>query len=875
MQRGDPPNGHPMAPLPLSGKIADRYKLTERLGAGGMGEVYKAWDTLLHRWVAIKRLKPRSSSDRRQWERILREARAASPLNHPAIVAIYDALEYEGEAFLVQELAQGTPLRKKLDRSFDLGSFYTFAQDCASALAAASAMGIVHCDLKPENILLTKEGRARILDFGIAQHFVSPAASRPEGYSSQVAEEADPATVTTTITSPGAGIWGTPTYLSPELIAGIQPDARADIFSLGVVFYEMLSGRHPFLRRTMAATLVAIDRDTPSPPSSENPRVPPELDALVLRMLEKDRERRPPTPDDLLAEIRALRLKAGVPYRPGLRLRVRVPILILGAAAVLVAGFFAIREFTGPHHPRKTGDFPINLAVERFSNLSTDPANELFARGMVEAVQSRLAGLEGIQIVDADSVGAKYSLAGTVQRSRDRLRITYRIIECRSGHTIAGSIVESDVQDLFGLQDQVTDEIARALRDEFHLAPLPEPGPRPTLDVTAYDYYLQARGYLHRAGDQSDIEIASELFQKALAQDPEFTLALAGLGEAYWKLHLETKDPEWAAKAEEVSLRALAQAHELAEVHVTLGTVYQGTDRPVLASDEFRRALEIDPRSNAAYLGLARAQEAEGDLEAAEGTFHRAIRTRPADWESHSQLGMFYYRQGRLEETLASFLNVVELTPDNARAFSDLGAIYQLLGRFGQAVKACERSIELKPNYRAYSNLATAYRSDGRLEEAARTYTKALSLDDRDYRVWGSLGATYSLIPGRSAEADSAFRRAIVAAQAQLEVNPSNALLLAVLAQYYVEVDQTDAARRLVRRAQEIAPDRPDVLFYVSGAYEILGDRAQALDAVRRAIVAGYPAQAWRREPSMDDLVADPEFDRIVREAQDGTVEGR
>jgi tetratricopeptide (TPR) repeat protein len=486
---------------------------------------------------------------------------------------------------------------------------------------------------------------------------------------------------------------------------------------------------------------------------------------------------------------------------------------------------------------------------------------------MLEAVKTRLSALRGVYVVDADAeIGGAISLEGSLQREGDRVRITYRLVD-RQGVRLAGRLLEGDIDELFELQDRVTEEITAALVDQFDLDEAVSDDPsRPTPDVLAYELYLQARGCLRDYDDPGNIEIAIDLFQKALERDPDFALAYSGLADAYWKRWDETKDAQWTRLAEEASRTALEKGADYAEIHVTLGTIYRETGKFPHAAQEFRRAIAIDDQNDAAYIGLALTHEAMGDNEAAIGTFNRATEARPDYWGNLSQLGAFYVRHGRFDDALVSFEKVVALTPENAKAYSNIGAVRLRLGDVDGAIEAFNRSLAIRPNYRAYSNLAYLYRSQGRMEEAAETIEKALILDPQDYRVWGNLGATYLAIPGKRAEADSATRRAIELAEPLLEVNPRNATLLALLAQYYETINEPHRALRLVERAVELAPDQVEVLFYAAGVYLGMKDQARALDTIRKALEAGLTVEALAQEPGFDSLMATPEFRRIVEE---------
>jgi serine/threonine-protein kinase len=601
----------------------------------------------------------------------------------------------------------------------------------------------------------------------------------------------------------------------------------------------------------------------------------PEVDALVMHLIEKDPAARCASLQELLEGLRALApLIAPRPPEIPIRRR-RAPALAWFTALIVVVAltFVGVRKL---RPPSELAPVAVSyVAVEPFRSLSPTPGDTVFALGLTEAVQTRLAEVPGIQVVPvASDPGAPFLLEGTVQRSEDKLRITCRVVERKGGAILGGTVAQGDARDLFALQDKVTTSLAKTLARRLHLSAARPVESRPTTDVTAYGYYLQGRGYLQRPGETEERLVAVELFQKALASDPGFALAAAGLAQAYWKLFEDSRDPSWAVRAEEAARNALALAPQLAEVHTALGTIYGGKGNPSQAAAEFRRALEIDPRGSEAFVGLAKAQESLGDLGAAERTFREAIAARPGDWAPWSQLGGFYVAYGRYGEALQCFNHVIELTPDNARGYANLGGIYQQLGRDAEATAAYERSLQIKPGYRAYANLATLYLFQRRFADAVQMYQRALKLEDHDSRVWGSLGAAYRLIPGRAAAADRAYRQAIGLAEGRLQVNPNDPVDLALLAQYYAAVDAKTTAREMARRALKVGSSRPDVLVYVSAAFEILGDRAAALEIVRRAVALGCGSEAWSHDPSLEGLVKDPKFEKIVAAAEPQRKDG-
>lgn len=846
----------------LPPSIAGRYRIREELGHGAMGTVFRAWDSVLQREVAVKRLARDAATGRGGWDHLLREARAASVLRHPAIVAVYDAFQDGEECYLVEELAAGGRLRDQLEAPWDLARFLPFARECAEALAEAAAAGIIHCDLKPENILVTAEGRPRILDFGLA-HCPHRGLGDLEASTQEIGAESPTQSI--------PHLEGTAAYLAPERLRGAAPDARSDLFALGLVFYEMLTGVQPYRRATMAETLAAILHEQPVAASALNRSLPREIDRLLARMLARDPAGRLQSPEDLAAWLGRIDPSPAPPEtRRARAARALGPSIVILVAAI---GFFAATRSA-----RQPGSGPEGVAllvVEPFRSLSEVKEDSLFALGLTEALTTRLAGLQGVQVVTPTAdPGARLALEGTVWRSRDRLRIAYRLVERRRGTVLSGGMPEGRADELFTLQDAVAAGVSSALARHYHLSggalPTIRPTIRPTVSPEAYDLYLRARGLLQQPGEAEDRRAAAGLFARCLEIDPSFALAQAGLAEADWKLFEETRDPSWATQAEDAAQRALVMAPGVAEVRVALGTIYNGTGRPERAATEFQEALSIDPRQDAAVLGLARSHEQQGDMAGAEQAYRKAIAGDPDDWSVRSHLGAFYFRQGRMDEALQAFLDVIRLTPRNARAHLNRGAALQMLGRDEEAVDAYETSIRLQPNYRAYSNLATLYRSQGRLQEAADRYRRALEMQDNDYRVWGSLAGTLALLRVPAAETEAAYRQAIYRAERELAVQPASPFVEAMLAQYYAELRQPEQGRALAARARAAGGDRPDVCVQVAAAYELLGDRAEALAMVARGLALGCAPEAWSADPAMTALAADPEFARLVEARQAG-----
>lgn len=844
--------------------LQGRYEVCEQIGVGGMGEVFRAWDRTLKRDVAIKRMKVVGPAAGTQRTQLLQEGRAASAVNHPGIVHIYDVFEEADTTYLVQELVKGTPLRSKLGAPLPLDEFGAIARECAEALEAASSKGIVHCDLKPDNILLTAAGHPRILDFGIARHLQEqvgpldptialggPEEQAIEHASAELAEK--------------AGLAGTPAYLSPERIAGQPADGRADIFALGIIFYEMLTGTHPFRRNTTRDTLTAVATETPPAPTEINPKLPPAIDPFVMAILKKDPRERLGTPREVLEQLAVVLPSPRTEAGPSTRRRVLSVAGFLAAILLLSVGVTLIRDIWQRQSAPSSPSVPY-IMVQPFDSLTEEAQDAYFARGMTEVIQARLARLDGVQVVDSKAdVGAQYAIEGSLQRSDDELRITCKLMDRGRDVNLAGVLVEGPVARLFALQDELTAKLAATLAEWFDDVGQVEPGARPTADVTAYDYYLQARGYLQSPGGEADLRIAVDLLDKALALDPEFALARVGTGEAYWALYGETRNATWARQAEEIALEAQEVSPGAPEVYKLLGTVYRGTGDADQAVSSLRKALGINPRDVESMRSLAWALYDSGNIEEAEHTLLQAVALRSSDWASHSHLGSFYFRQQRIEEAYEAFARVVELTPDNARGYRNLAGMLQLLKRIPEAMEAYERSLSLAPDYRTYSNLAQLYGSEGENEKAATAYHKALDINSDDPRVWGNLASVSFLLEREDSYTDSLYQRAVEKAEVMLGVNPNDVELLFLAAEYNGLIDNHTRATQLIERALTLSPDSPDVLFQASVAYEFNNDREKALLFVRRTLEAGCPPDKWYDHPGLEALVNDSTFMKTVR----------
>jgi serine/threonine-protein kinase len=849
----------------LSGIVAGRFLIRGLLGSGGMGEVYRADDTRLKRTVALKRLAPQLRANEVYRQRFLKEAERASGLTGEHVAAIYDVLDEQGEIFLIMEFVEGETLRERLRNPLSIQEFLDIAMQCADALVTAHSRGIVHCDLKPENIMLTATEQVKILDFGVAKRF-------PRSDKSSTAEKTHV-------------LAGTPAYMSPEVLLENHPDGRADIFSLGVVFYEALSGRHPFQARSFVATSDRILRDSPPPLRTRNPDVPSALEGIVTRMLVKVPANRIGSAPELLAELRAVREQelARATFHPAPR---KLPVLTIALVGILVLAALLLTVWKKQQITHWLGrrDMPEQeyLAVLPFNSSAVDAGSRAFSDGLTESLAAKLKRLashyplqvvppsemlaEGITSVEQarKTFGANLVLEGSLRESGNLVRVSYTLIDAQTRRRLQADTITTQASDPFGLEDRVVDGVLDMLGLELQNQDRAAIANHGTAEPAAYDFYLRGRGYLQDYHKPESVDSAIAVFTHALERDPGYALAYAGLGQAYWYKFEDTHNQRWVGRAAQACQKAIDLGRELANGHICVGAVYNGTGRYEQAADEFQRAAKLDPNSDDALRGLGLAYEHLGKLADAENTYQRAIGLHPNYWADYNWLGKFYYTQARYDDAARMFAHVVALAPDSERGYSNVGGVYLNLGRYAEAISVFEHSVAIRPTADAYSNLATAYFYQQRFPEAARTYEQAVKLNQLDYEMWGNLGDAYYWAPSQQSEAPPAYRKAISLADAALRVNPRDAVILCNLALYRAMLHEKESALALLHRALAIDPNNPDFLFKAAEIHNQFGSKDAALTLLERAIARGYSVFFVRDHPIFSNLKSDQRFRKLV-----------
>jgi Serine/threonine protein kinase len=870
------------------GRQVSHYKIVQLLGAGGMGVVYQATDLKLDRNVALKFLPAQFCYDERLKQRLIQEAKAASGLDHNNLGTIHGIEEtQDGQLFIVMAFYDGETISSKIKRGpLQLTEAIDFAAQIASGLFAAHQRGIIHRDIKSSNVIVTTPGIAKIVDFGLARF--------GDGIG---------------LTQTGA-IVGTAAYMSPEQAQGHPLDARTDLWSAGVVLYEMLTGALPFGGSSLPSVLNAVI-STPAPDLP--PGLPPALSDIVQRALSKDLAGRYATAADMLRDLGALAatlsalertqtivtMPSQAGARPtrrsskpsfltgsilGRRLRRRT---VVGSLVVLLLLSPAV--FLPPTARQRFATW-INvgqpatvrrLVVLPFTNLGNDSANASLCDGLVEVLTSKLTSFERLQsslsVVPASEVRrrkvnspedaqkqfkANLVVSGSVQRDGAALRLSIALIDATDVRQIGSAVLQEADGNFSTIQDAAIAKLAELLGVNTKPDPLQTNSKDGSAVPAAYESYLKGVGMLQRYDKPENLDGAIALFQQTSKTDPKFALAYAKLGEAYRLKYRIDKDPLSLRAAQTNSDRAVGLNPQLPTPYVTLGFIHDATGQHELAVQEFQHALQLDERNTDAYQGLARAYESVGRTKDAEAMYQNAIALDPDAWDAHNRLGAFYNRQGRFQDAMAQFRRVVQIAPDNSLGYINVGALLFRNGQPEEAAEMYKKSLGLVPSYVAYANLGSLYFKDRKYAESAGIYEKALQMNDKDFRVWRNLAYAYQKLS--DLRTNATFERAIKAAEQFLRANSQDPEAIGDLADMKLAVGQKQEAERLISRATALAPADPAVLLKAADVYELLGDRDRALDSLVAALKHGLPKADVLHETDLQKLRNDPRFPSIM-----------
>lgn len=821
-----------------------------------MGVVYKAEDTQLERVVALKFLAINAISEGER-QRFLREARAAAQVHHPNICPIHAIGEHHGKLFFAMAFLEGQTVRNLTLRSpLPVTEAVDIAIQVASGLDAAHQHGIVHRDIKSSNIIVDRHGNACILDFGVA---IRSGSER--------------------ITKTGRAV-GTPAYMSPEQAQGHAVDQRSDIWSLGVVLFEMLTGQLPFHAEGDLSTMYSIVNDRAPRISELRPQIPAELETVVEKALAKDPAQRWSSAGQLAAALRRIREATPddathtIASGRGVSLagrRIRMRWRQWFSFALLLIAIAAIAVFLAPKLRRTALPEQKEVAVLPLEVIGSDETTRILADGLVETLTSKLSQLEQFQekvmVVPASEVrsrkitsaeaarriyGATLVVTGSAQRWGDRIQFTLNLVDARTLRQIAARTRDFDASNPIALRDGAVNDAVRLLDLRLSPAASSAVSSGETSQGSAYAAYLKGRGYLARYDVAGNIDRALSSLQVAVEQDPHYATAYAALGEAYWLKARLSNDKRWADQAIAMASRAIHLDSKLVIGHVKLGEIYAESGRYDDAIREEKIALSIAPGSAEAYAALGQAYEGASRYREAELSYLDAVTRRPTDWYAQLLLGFFYYQRGKYPQAREAYKEALKLTPENEIVNRNLATVDMREGRYADATERLLKTLKYDQSARAYSALGLSFYYQGRFEEAVSAHEAAIDQDSANYIFWGNLGSAYRWVPEGQAKARAALRKAVELGRNVLEITPGEYRVHANLAEYWAKLN--DPQKAISEIDQIPLSARQPFMARIALAYELTGNHRQAIETV---LLSANNATA------LNDIKDDPDLKRV------------
>ena len=844
-----------------------RYRIDRMLGQGGMGAVYQAWDKELNRPVALKLIRPGLALDPAVEQRFKQELLLASKISHKNILRIHDLGEAGGIKFISMAFIEGQDLHQLLQREGRLEPQHAVRIACqmCAALEAAHNEGVVHRDFKPQNILLDKQQNVYVSDFGLAKSLEQE----------------------TGMTRSGEFL-GTPRYMAPEQVQGSKIDHRADLYALGLILYEMVTGDVPFHADTTLQLMYQRVHEAPKSPKTLNPELPEWMVRVIMKCLERDPQQRYQTAAEILHDLEAGTAPPSSTVQialPSIGISISRKWLAVAAAVLVLAALLAVpavrqRIFGGAGVEQQV--IPAKHVAVLPLKLIGEPAGLAYiGEGVVEAITAKLFHLKDVQIASgsalakiqadtplpeaANALGANLIVSGNLQAEGDKIRLVLNLDDVAAGKRLWTQEFSGVKQDLLTLEDNAYSKLVAALSVKASSEEIARAGAHPTENVDAYELYLKGRNAMHGEVDASAVKAAIKDYEQALQRDPAFALAYSGIADASLRMYINTKDGTWAQKALGAAQQAQNTGESLPEVHFVLGSVYTATGKTAEAVAELTRALQLAPNSDDGYRRLGDAYRAAGNKDQAIKAYQKAVEINPYYWHNYNTLGLAYLRYGKNDEAVAALKRVTQLAPKNGLGYLSLGNAYYRQGKWEEAISAYKQSVEVEPNFQGYSNLGTTFFFHKRYAEAAPGFEKAVELEPQHQDALGNLADSYRWAGEKQKAADT-YNKAIALASRDLQVNPRDASTMADLALYYAKTGRTSQGLQYIKRARAIAPTDIGYIYFEGVVQCLAGNTGESLASLRTALEKGYPVREAINDPEFDGLRSHPDFQRVIQE---------